>query len=50
MGVVKFRDGFEWWYKYQQDESDVLLFKNYDSSNDTDIKARKQTKYGRFRE
>ena len=38
MGVIKYREGFEWHYMSLQDEPDVLLFKNYDSA--TDVKAR----------
>lgn len=34
MGVIKYRPGFHWYYMSQQDEPDVLLFKNYDSSAD----------------
>jgi hypothetical protein len=34
MGVVKYRPGFDWYYMSLQDEPDVLLFKNYDSSMD----------------
>ncbi|WPG97918.1 Hypothetical protein R9X50_00070100 [Acrodontium crateriforme] len=33
MGVVKYRPGFDWFYMSEQTEEDVLLFKNYDSSN-----------------
>nr|POE86991.1 hypothetical protein CFP56_64021 [Quercus suber] len=38
MGVVKFRQGFTWYYMSEQTEDDVLLFKNYDTS--TQAKAR----------
>ncbi|KAK3674943.1 hypothetical protein LTR78_005287 [Recurvomyces mirabilis] len=38
MGVVQYRPGFEWYYCSEQDEEDVILFKNYDSA--TDVKAR----------
>jgi FtsZ-binding cell division protein ZapB len=40
MGVVKFREGFEWFYKHQQSEDDVLLFKNYDNTTSVHVKAR----------
>ncbi|KXT08861.1 hypothetical protein AC579_6754 [Pseudocercospora musae] len=32
MGVSKYRAGFDWHYCSEQDEEDVLLFKNYDSA------------------
>ncbi|EMC94666.1 hypothetical protein BAUCODRAFT_42205, partial [Baudoinia panamericana UAMH 10762] len=38
MGVIKYRDGYDWYYCSEQAEEDVLLFKNYDS--DTSVKAR----------
>lgn len=38
MGVIKYRQGFEWHYMSLQDEPSVLLFKNYDSA--TDVPAR----------
>ncbi|KAK4555131.1 hypothetical protein LTR86_007897 [Recurvomyces mirabilis] len=38
MGVVQYRPGFEWYYCSEQEEEDVILFKNYDSA--TDVKAR----------
>lgn len=38
MGVIKYRPGFEWFYMNEQDENDVLLFKNFDTA--TDVKAR----------
>jgi len=38
MGVVKYRPGYDWYYCSWQEESDVLLFKNYDSA--TDVQAR----------
>ncbi|KAI7477958.1 hypothetical protein KC357_g4428 [Hortaea werneckii] len=33
MGVVKYRPGFEWYYRSEMEPDDVLLFKNYDSSS-----------------
>jgi hypothetical protein len=33
MGVVKFREGFEWYYLSAHDPDDVVLFKNYDSDS-----------------
>ena len=38
MGVIRYRQGFDWYYMPLQDEPDVLLFKNYDSA--TDVRAR----------
>ena len=38
MGVLQYRPGFDWWYKFRQGPHDVLLFKTYDSSRD--VKAR----------
>lgn len=38
MGVVKHKPHFQWYYMYQQDEPDVLIFKNWDSA--TDVPAR----------
>lgn len=38
MGVVKHQPHFEWYYMHQQDEADVLIFKNWDSA--TDVPAR----------
>lgn len=38
MGVIKYREGFDWYYCSEQAEEDVLLFKNYDSA--TNVKAR----------
>ena len=40
MGVVKYREGFRWYYMSEQDEDDVLIFKNYDS--DKRVKARRR--------
>lgn len=31
MGVVQYRKGYDWYYMSEQDEEDVVLFKNYDS-------------------
>ncbi|KAK1811891.1 hypothetical protein LTR12_013734 [Friedmanniomyces endolithicus] len=38
MGVIRYRPGFSWYYCSSQAESEVLLFKNYDSA--TDVPAR----------
>ncbi|KAK5109068.1 hypothetical protein LTR62_007524 [Meristemomyces frigidus] len=38
MGVVQYRPGFDWYYCSEQDEEDVILFKNYDSA--THVNAR----------
>ncbi|KAK0881712.1 hypothetical protein LTR87_004488 [Friedmanniomyces endolithicus] len=38
MGVIRYRPGFIWYYCSSQAESEVLLFKNYDSA--TDVPAR----------
>lgn len=38
MGVVQYRKGYHWYYMSEQDEEDVLLFKNYDS--DREVRAR----------
>lgn len=38
MGVIKYRPGYEWYYMSEQDEPDVLLFKNWDSA--TNVQAR----------
>jgi len=38
MGVVRYRKGYEWYYMSLQDESEVLLFKNYDSATDIDAR------------
>ncbi|KAL9094023.1 MAG: hypothetical protein Q9165_003693 [Trypethelium subeluteriae] len=40
MGVVKYREGYRWYYMSEQDEEDVLIFKNYDS--DKRVKARRK--------
>lgn len=34
MGVIKYRRGYQWYYMSQQADSDVLLFKGYDSLAD----------------
>lgn len=38
MGVIRYRKGYAWYYYSNQDEDDVLLFKNYDSA--THVQAR----------
>ncbi|KAK0357309.1 hypothetical protein LTR57_007618 [Friedmanniomyces endolithicus] len=38
MGVIRYRPGFSWYYCSSQAESEVLLFKNYDSA--TEVPAR----------
>ena len=40
MGVVKYRRGYEWYYMSEQDEEDIIIFKNYDS--DKRVKARRK--------
>ncbi|KAK5201887.1 hypothetical protein LTR16_001128 [Cryomyces antarcticus] len=32
MGVVKYREGYQWYYMSEQEEQDVVLFKGYDSN------------------